>query len=81
MFGGGEQNALFHEARGITSASNIVPLASIGKLSKSNAAKHECLSQPGGYEVDVAVHTSVEAHTLCERLIGDSCLEHSPNLF
>src|SRR6267378_5119046 len=81
MFGGGEQNALFHEARGITYASNIVPLGFNREVIQVDAAKHDACLSRGGYQVDVAVHTSVEAHTLCERLIGDSCLEHSPNLF
>jgi len=48
MFGGGEQNALFHEARGITHASNIVPLGFDREVIQVDAAKHDaCLSRAG----------------------------------
>src|SRR6202171_3063742 len=81
MLGGGEQNALFHQARGITYASTVVPLGFDGEVIQVDAAKHDACFSRGGYQADVAVHPSVEAHTLCERLIGDSCLEHSPSLY
>src|SRR5260370_29137 len=41
MLGGGEQNALFHEARGIADASDVVPLRFDREIVQVNAAKHD----------------------------------------
>src|SRR5207253_2176935 len=78
MLGGGEQNALFHEAGGITNASDVLPLGFNKEIVQVNAAKHDACFGRGRYQANVTVHAGVEAHTLCEGLIGDGSLEHFP---
>src|ERR1700674_25298 len=80
MLGGGEQNALLHEAGGITDASDVVPLRFNREIVQVNAPKHDACFSRGGYQADVTVHARVEAHTFRKRLSSDVSLEHVPNL-
>src|SRR5947199_219991 len=74
MLGGGEQNALFHEAGGITNASDVLPLGFNKEIVQVNAAKHDACFGRGRYQANVTVHARVDAHTLCEGLLGDGSL-------
>jgi hypothetical protein len=66
MLGGGEQNALFHEARGITDASDVAPLGLDREVIQVDAAKDDACFGRGGYQADVTIHTGMETHTLCD---------------
>jgi hypothetical protein len=81
MLGRGEQNALFHEARGVADASDVVPLRFDREIVQVNAAKHYACVGRSGHQADMTVHASVEAHTLSKRLIGNGCLEHYPRIY
>src|SRR6266849_448788 len=78
MLGGGEQNALLHEAGGITDASDVVPLRFDWEIIQVNAAKHDACFRRSGYQANVTIHSCMEAHTLGEGLFGDGSLEHFP---
>jgi hypothetical protein len=66
MLGGGEQNALFHEARGITDASDVAPLGFNREVIQVDAAEDDACFGRGGYQTDVAIHTGMETHTFCD---------------
>jgi len=76
MLGGGEQNTLFHEARGVADASDVVPLRFDREIVKVHAAEHDAGVGWGRYQADMPVHAGVEAHTLGKGLISNGCLEH-----
>src|SRR5207248_6235776 len=79
VLGGGKQNALLHEAGGIADASDVMALRFDMKIVQVNAAKHDACFRRRGYQMDVAVHSRVEAHTLGEGFSCDSSLEHFPH--
>src|SRR5258708_38925833 len=81
MLGGGEQNALFHEARGVADASDVVPLRFDREIVKVNAAEHDARVGGSGHQAEMPVHAGVEAHTLGKGLISDGCLEHYPGVY
>src|SRR5258708_11236557 len=81
MLGGGEQNAWFHEARGIADVSDVVRLRFDGEIVQVNAAKHDTGIGGGRHQADMTVHAGVEAHTFGRRLRSDGCLEHYPQIY
>ena len=64
MLSGREQNALFHQAGGVTHASDVVSLCFDGEIVEINAAENDAGFSRCGDQTDVTVHPSVEAHTL-----------------
>src|SRR5260370_21787892 len=81
MLGGGKQRALFHEARGVSDASDVVPLRFDLEIVQVNAAEHDAGIGWGRYQADMPVHAGVEAHTLGKRLTSNGCLEHYPRIY
>jgi len=78
MLGGGEQNTLFHEARGVADASRrFVPLRFDREIVKVHAAEHDCRCRLGQVPRRTCPYTPVwRAHTLGKGLISNGCLEH-----
>src|SRR6266436_2400990 len=75
----GEQNALFHEARGVTYACDVVPLGFDGEVIQVDAAKDDACFGRRRHQTNVTLHTSVETHTFSECFSCDGSLEHAPS--
>src|SRR5260370_12729176 len=73
MLGGGEQNALFHEARGIADASDVVPLRFDREIVQVNAAKHDTGIGGGGAPTGNSPQPRVGGHNLL-RQIHNACV-------
>jgi len=61
MLGGGYQNALLHEAGGVTDAGDIAAAGLDGKVIKIGAAEHDARVGRSGIEAKMAKDTGVEA--------------------
>jgi len=86
MLGGGRaKNALFHEARGVADASDVVaPALRSGKIVKVNAAEHDAgVGWGRAPKADMPVHAGCGGpHPSARDSISNGCLEHYPrNLF
>ncbi len=76
VFGGGEQDALLHEAGGIANASDVVAMGFDGEVVKINAAENDAGIRRSGEETKVCVYTGVETHTLSFDCAVDCGLKH-----
>jgi len=76
VLGGGEENALFHEAGGVTHARYVVALRFDGKVIEVHAAKNDAGFGRRGDKPNVAVDTSMESHAFGDSRPGDGSLEH-----
>src|SRR5260370_40671113 len=80
MLGGREQDALFHEAGGITNASDVEPLGFDMEIVQVNAAKNDACFGWGGGQTHVTVHSGMEGHTLGKGLSGNGSLGPFPHM-
>src|SRR5713101_2782847 len=77
VLGGGEENALLHEARGITYARHVVALRLDGKVIEVHAAKNDAGFGRRWDETNVAIDASVESYAFGNSRAGDGSLKHS----
>jgi hypothetical protein len=76
VLGGGEQDALLHEAGGVTNASDVVAMGFDGEVVKINAAENDAGIRRSGEETKVCVYTGVETHTQGLDCAMDCGLKH-----
>jgi hypothetical protein len=76
VLGGGEQDALLHEAGGVTYASDVVAVGLNGEIVKINSAENDTSIRRRGEETKVRVDTGVETHTLGFDCAVDCGLKH-----
>src|SRR6266850_1172600 len=77
VLGGGEQNALLHEARGIAYARDVVALRLDRKVIEVHPAKHDARFGRCRGETNVAVDASMESYTFGDGRACDGSLKHS----
>src|SRR6266481_3626892 len=76
VLSGGEQDALLHEAGGVTYASDVVAVGLDGEIVKINAAENDAGIRRSGEETKVRVDTGVQTHTLGFDCAVDCGLKH-----
>ena len=64
VLGGGEQDALLHEAGGVTDASDVVAVGLDRKIVQVNAAENDAGIRGSREKPEVSVDAGVETHTL-----------------
>src|SRR6266436_29425 len=77
VLGGGEQNALLHEARGIAYARDVVALRLDRKVIEVHAAKNDAGFGRRRDETNVAVDASVESYAFGNSRARDGSVKHS----
>jgi hypothetical protein len=76
VLGGGEQDALLHEAGGIAHASDVVAVCFDGEIVEVDAAEDDASVRRSRLEAQLGVDASVETHTLGFDAALDGRLEH-----
>jgi hypothetical protein len=77
VLGGGEQDALFHEAGGVADASNVVAVGFDGEVVEVNAAENDPSVWRSGLKPELGVDAGVETHTLGFHGTMNCGLKHS----
>jgi len=76
MLGGGEQDALLHEAGGVADARDVVAVGFDRKIVEIHAAENDAGVRRSREEPEVGVDASVETHTLSFNRAVDGGLKH-----
>jgi hypothetical protein len=76
VLGGGEEDTLLHEARGITDASHVVAVGFDREIVKIHPAENDAGVRRSGEEPEVGVNAGVETHTLGFNRAMDGRLKH-----
>jgi hypothetical protein len=76
MLGGGEQDALFHEASGVTDPGDVVAVSFDGKVVEVYAAEDDAGVWRRGLKAELGMNTRVKTHTLGLDRPLNSGLEH-----
>ena len=76
VLGGGEQDALLHQAGGIAHASDIVAMGFDGKVLEIHAAENDARIGGSGKEAQVGVNPGVKADALGFDGAMDGALKH-----
>ena len=80
MLGGGEQDALLHQASRITDAGDVFPARLNDKIVQVRAPKNDTGIGRGGYQAHMTEYTRVEADPLSADFTLNCSLKHSPSL-
>lgn len=76
MLGGGEQDALLHEAGGVADAGDVVAVSFDWEIVEIHAAENDAGVGGSGLKAKLRVNASVEAHTLGFNRAVDGGLKH-----
>ena len=76
VFGGGEKDALPHQAGGVTDARDVLAVRLDRKVVEVNAAKHDTGVWRSGEEAEVCVDPGMETYPLGFNGTADGALEH-----
>src|SRR3984893_10082858 len=76
----GKQHTLFHQAGGVTDASDVVPFSFDREIVEVNAAKNNSGIRRRGSQANVAIHASVKAHALRFSRSRYGALKHGATL-
>jgi len=76
VLGGGEKNALLHEAGGVADASNVVAVGFDGEIVEVDAAENDAGIGGSGLEAEFCVDSGVETHTIGFDRAMDGGLKH-----
>jgi hypothetical protein len=76
VLGGGEQDALLHEAGGVADASDVVAVSFDREVVEVDAAEDDAGVRGSGEKTEVRVDTGVETHTLSFDCAVDCGLKH-----
>jgi hypothetical protein len=76
VLGGGEQDALLHEAGSVADAGDVVAVGFDGEIVEIHAAENDAGVRRSREEPEVGVDASVETHTLSFNRAVDGALKH-----